>query len=372
MLAQLGGLGLPLAATYYIARDRTRARAVMRALRPVALVQLATVLCLHVSLLVLVLGRSDRPVLIAGAISVLALPAIFVQQYGLAVLQGEGRFRAFNTLRLLPSILFAAAIIVVAVLGQGNLQTVTAVWVLSSLAAASWTMASARRSWQSDGSGKAPPTREMLSFGTRALLGSSSPLETFRLDQAIVGLFLSPVALGLYVTAVAFTSLPRFVAQSVGMIAYPVIAERESTAARQTMWRFFWATLALTTVIVATIELLAGWLVPFLFGSDFTGAVPIMRILLIGALLLSLRRVLSDGARGAGYPGAGTIAELVSWIALLPALALLAPAYGLTGVAWAFTASAATSIGALVAILVTTQRRNHVDPSEAESAVSAP
>ena len=48
-------------------------------------------------------------------------------------------------------------------------------------------------------------------------------METFRLDQAVVGLFLTPAALGLYVVGLAFANLPRFIAQSVGYIAYPRI-----------------------------------------------------------------------------------------------------------------------------------------------------
>ena len=63
-----------------------------------------------------------------------------------------------------------------------------------------------------------------MSFGLRSLFGSSSPFETFRLDQLLVGLVLTPVALGYYVVALAFTNLTRFLGQSIGMVTYPRIA----------------------------------------------------------------------------------------------------------------------------------------------------
>ena len=40
----------------------------------------------------------------------------------------------------------------------------------------------------------------------------------------VIGLFLAPAALGLYVVAQAFTNLPRFISESVGAVAYPNIA----------------------------------------------------------------------------------------------------------------------------------------------------
>lgn len=358
VLAQIGGLGLPLAATYHIARDPTRTRAVVRALGRFALVQIACLLVVHAAILAAVVGTSEKHVLVAGVISLLSLPAIFLQQYALAVLQGQGRFRVFNTLRLLPVILYAAGILAAAVAGADRLEVVTAIWVVAYIVAASWTVAIAARSLGDHGESRAPPVKEMLGFGMKGLLGSASPVETFRLDQAVVGLLLSPAALGVYVVGMAFTNLPRFLAQSVGVVAYPTVAARDPTAGRRAMWRFLWLVLAMSTVVVAAIQLAIGWLVPLLFGPDFGEAVPIARILLLGALFLSVRRVLSDCARGLGQPAAGTIAELMSWTCLVPALAILTPLFGVIGVAWALTLSSAVSAGSLTMILVVSPRRS--------------
>lgn len=356
VLAQIGGLGLPLAATYYIARDRSRALTIVRRVRRFAFIQICGLLAVHVTLLVAVVGHSEERVLIAAAISVLALPAIFIQQYGLAVLQGQGRFRIFNILRLLPAVMFAVGVLVAALVGVGHLQVLTVIWVASFAVPATCTLISASRTLSDAPETPAPPLREMLRFGLKGLLGSASPLETFRPDQAAIGLFLSPATLGLYVVGVAFTNLPRFVAQSIGMIAYPSVAEREPPDARRVMWRFFWLAVVTSATVVVITEAAVGWLLPTLFGTAFQDAVPVARILLLGAFCFSVRRVLSDGARGAGQPGAGTVGELVSWIVLVPLLALLVP-QGLTGVAWALTASAGLSVMVLIGMVIITGRR---------------
>jgi O-antigen/teichoic acid export membrane protein len=92
-----------------------------------------------------------------------------------------------------------------------------------------------------------------------------------------------------------------------------------------------------------------------------------MQILLVSALFLSARRVLTDTSRGIGQPGLGTLAEIVSWLSLVPGIALLAPSYGALGVAIAFTISAAISLAVLVLLVVsrrTVPTRMYVQPPE--------
>jgi O-antigen/teichoic acid export membrane protein len=114
--------------------------------------------------------------------------------------------------------------------------------------------------------------------------------------------------------------------------------------------------IALTGVVVIALEISAGWLVPFFFGSEFDDAVLIMRILLVGAFLWGVRRVLTDTTSGSGRPGFGSIAELASWVAIVPALALLMPVWGVEGVAAAMVVSSALSLLVLV-LLVRFDRR---------------
>ena len=147
--------------------------------------------------------------------------------YGLAVLQGIQDFRALNLCRLIFPPLNAMLLIVLWVSGVGDLVLVTAIWVSLYLLSALITVAVARRRVRrlpDPEPDELPSNRDLAVFGAKALLGSASPLTQFQLDQTIVGLFISQAALGIYVVAVAFTNLPRFIAQSVGLVAYPHVA----------------------------------------------------------------------------------------------------------------------------------------------------
>jgi O-antigen/teichoic acid export membrane protein len=97
--------------------------------------------------------------------------------------------------------------------------------------------------------------------------------------------------------------------------------------------------------IVLCLEALCGALVPVLFGAEFTEAVGITRILLLSALIMSLKRVLNDCARGLGHPDYGLQAELASWLPLVPGFLLIGDTA--IGVAWILVASSLAGLGVL-------------------------
>lgn len=349
LIAQIGGLGVWLSVTFFVAREPGSTRGILQRLSRFLVAQGLLLTALHVLALVLVFGGADRDVQLSAALTLPAVPAHLAQLYGLAVLQGQQRFRAFNLCRLAPGLLYALAALAVFLADVRTLPMVTACY-LGTLVTGASALPVAWRHVRPEPAGAASPTiREMVRFGTRAMLGSASPTDGFGLDQAIVGVFLSSRALGLYVVGFAFTNLPRFVAQSIGMVAYPNVAARADPAdARRALWRFCLVGVGVSLGIVVALELAAGWLVPFFFGSSFSGSVEITRILLVSALLLSVRRVLSEAARGAGEPLLGTVAEITSLAALFPAMALLVPAFGVDGVAAALGVASGAGLAAIL------------------------
>jgi O-antigen/teichoic acid export membrane protein len=94
-------------------------------------------------------------------------------------------------------------------------------------------------------------------------------------------------------------------------------------------------------VICVTLEFLTPTLIPFFFGNAFRNSVGVTQIMLISAFIVSVRRVLSDGMRGAGYPTLGTYGEVVGLVLLLPLLVVLVPMAGITGAATAMAIAAA-------------------------------
>jgi O-antigen/teichoic acid export membrane protein len=352
ILSQVGGLGLPFAAAYFVARDPGHAAALTRSLMVPAALQTAVLFVCQVGILTWFDAGKPQSVLLASLFTLIAVPAQLALDYGLAILQGQQRFVAFNLLRAAVPSLAALAAAFLFVSHTRHLPTVA--WALmlaaalgggAALLVAVRGLSLHRRSGTASPDDLVPDRRQLLTFGIRGLLGSIYPVETFRVDQAVVGLLLSPAALGIYVVALAFTNLPRFIAQSVGMVAYPHIAgAADRQSARRSMWRLFGLVVGLSIGVVILLEAAVGFLVPLFFGSAFSNAVVPARIMLVGVVFLAGRRLLTEALKGTGFPIAGTVSEIASWAWLVPALALLIPSRGLEGVAIAMTTSAVFSL----------------------------
>lgn len=348
VITLVGSLGIPAAIPYFLARRPSDRAQVIRAVLPVTAAQLVILTSVHVAVSRTFATPQTGPETVALSISFLFVPAMLVNQLGLALLQGDRSFRVFNLIRVAPTIANAVVLGALWARGAASLVTVTGTLVLLTLLGGLWAIAAARPEWRPRTS-REPTIRHLASFGLRGFVGSASPSETFRLDQVFVAGFLSTASLGLYVTASAFTNLVRLVAQSIGMVAYPAVASVSDLASGTRMlWLHVLWVGALTSVIAMVLIPAMPWLLPFLFGDPFAPAVMPAQVLVIGSVFLGVRRVLGDALRGLGLPGPSSVAELTSWIALLALLPIFASQAGILGVAIALTFSWTISLGALL------------------------
>ena len=366
VLMHVGTLGLPLATTYFIAKDETDEAAVRRNIALPAVAQAIVLVLLQGALLVLLLEGDPDRVKTAAVVSLALLPGAVADLYGKALLQGQGRYRAFNILRNATIVFYLAGIGVLLAVGATDLVGFAIAWVVANLVSGAVTLGLALSGRPEEArAGRRVSRRRMFKFGIAGLLGSLSPVATFRLDQAVVGLLLSPEALGLYVAGLAFTNLPTVISRGVAMIALPEVARATPERRRSATRRFVWLATGLSAAVVAVLIVVAGVLVPFLFGEDFEEAVTLTRILLIGSVFVGARRVLTDSVSGSGRPGLGSWAELSSWVVLVPLLVVFTPLWGAEGVAAALTVTSAIS---LVVLVVLVRRSDDSDIKQEASA----
>jgi O-antigen/teichoic acid export membrane protein/O-antigen ligase len=353
----VGSAGLPTAVTYFISRSPLSGRAITRSLSVPVLVLTAATAAVQFTILFAFVHDDPQRVRVAALISLFLVPGILAQTFGLAILQGYERFRPFNVLRVLPTALYAFVVLAVFLLHGAGLVVFMTIWVAALLVGGLLALGIALDGLPPGNEAiEAPGRKPLFRFGLKGLVGSTSPIEALRLDQVIVGLLLAPVTLGLYVVGQAFTNLPRVIASSVGMVAYPHIASQEdSSSARRSLWRYFMLGVAICAVVIALLELVTGQLVSIFFGDEFQAATPIARVLLLGTLFMCARRVLTDSVNGLGRPGLGTVAEIASWVFLIPSLAALLPPYGAVGVALALAVSWFLSLVLLIGLVLASE-----------------
>lgn len=350
LVAQVGGLGLPQAATYYISKTKA-AWPILQRLRPLMIGQAVFLSAIHLILVLVYVQGAPGELKIAAFYTLFATPGNLARAYGQGILLGQGRYRLFNAIRLLPLVSYAILLVLLFIADRGSLPTVAAVWSTSNfltgalvLLLAFW---GAEHNISQYKEQKLPSRASMTVFGLKGLFGWSSPLDSFRIDHLIAGLMLSSSALGLYVVGQAFTNIPKFISQSIGMIAYPTISGKEDLKGiKKTIWRFVLASGALNIFIVGVLWLAMPFLVRLFFGEEFMASVPLARILILGALMLSFRRIIVECARGMGRPEISTYAELSMYPWLLVSIPFLIIPFGITGMAFS------VALGQVLSLLV--------------------
>jgi O-antigen/teichoic acid export membrane protein len=345
--AQVAHLGVPSAVAYFTARRPRDYSGIAKAgIRLTFIPALAG--GLGSSLIVALTGYAgtDWPIIIL--ITSAFVPTSVIQLVALSSLNGRQRFLAFNVQRVLPIVLNATALAALLVL---HIPSVVLALVALLVSQAVSTAASLVSTRAVEGDLSTDERGVLLRFGLKSLPATWSPVETFRLDQFVVGIGLGTPTLGFYAAAAAFSVLPRLISQAVAMAGYPmIVAQKTNADMTRTALLVITSASALVIIITVSLEVMLPQITEVFFGTAFLPAVDVARILLPAAAFMSFRRVMAESSRALGRPELDSLSEVSSWPVLAAALLVLTPLLGAAGVALSILLAyvTATMIAALL------------------------
>lgn len=145
--------------------------------------------------------------------------------------------------------------------------------------------------------------------------------------------------IGYFGRAVRLATILLLLSESLSPLLYSKWSSLENTPRRlqtERVSRVFWALLVL---LIVALELLAGYLVAFLYGSAFLPAVPIMRIILIGVGARFLLSPLFSFFSSSGKPLLTSLVLSINLALMSVLMIFLVPTYMGIGAALAFTLS---------------------------------
>jgi O-antigen/teichoic acid export membrane protein len=179
--------------------------------------------------------------------------------------------------------------------------------------------------------------RQMLAFGAKVQPGAISQLANLRLDQMLMAAFLPTAQLGLYAVAVSASSITSVVPSAIRIVLTPTVAQADqrgtegTTALEQRLHRYWLLNVAAGITLLVVLP----WLLPAIYGSDFGPAVLPAEILVIAAVLLGGKQILTGASYGLGTPFLVSQSEIVSLACTVVGLVLLLRPLGITGAALA-------------------------------------
>jgi O-antigen/teichoic acid export membrane protein len=262
---------------------------------------------------------------------------------------GCGRLREAAAISAGGGWLYAVALTVAIATVGLSVDSAAIAWVGAHLA---WAFVLATVGLRTAGFGTPSPRllAESVRFGARAWLGSASLFLNARLDQILVGLIASDVALGLYAVAVNGAEILLFLPTAIATSLLPAVARDASMTSVERTLRTFRSATILTLASIAVAAAL-GWIaIPLVFGSDFGESVGPFMWLLPGAIGYTALSIFSNALLASSAPGSSSFGSSAALGAGLALDLALIPAFGASGAAAA--ASAAFLIGgAAVAFL---------------------
>ncbi|MEX0921655.1 MAG: oligosaccharide flippase family protein [Rhodovibrionaceae bacterium] len=349
LMLAIGFLGLDQAVIYHAARAQERSKAVfLAALLPGSLLILATA-ALGWCLLPWILEPEHGALVgLSRLFLLIAAPLHLANNLLMAVLLGRQKLLQWNLLRLVQPFCYLLALLALWAGEAVSVPHTLAAFIASSLAVTLTILPVGLRALR--GAASAAPVAAVVGYAARVHLQALCMIVVRRIDQALISLYLLAADLGLYVVALALASALDMLSGTISMVAFPKVSGQLEDAGKRALFgRYFRFNLALLLAGALALWLFGEWLLALLFGAPFREAGPVLRILVLAAVIQGISGSLAFGYKAHDRVAVVNQGALLSLLAAGPAFALLLPAQGLTGAAWAVTLVYA--IGALYMLL---------------------
>lgn len=185
--------------------------------------------------------------------------------------------------------------------------------------------------------------KRLASFGLRQHIGTAAQLLNYRADIFVAAALLPPYQVGLYSVSVAVSELLWHIPNAAAQVLYPKAASASKEEADRFTPEVARHVFLLSLLPAAVVWAAAAPLIGLLFGREFLPAAEPVRLLLPGAVLLSVSKVLGSHLSARGFPQHNSSASVTSLLVSVLLCMALIPAYGLKGAAAATSASYASN-----------------------------
>ena len=346
-LATLGGFGLTEATAYFAARSPSHARPALATGLILAIPFTLVAVVAGVWLLPLLLRGQTIEVQQVATLSLALVPLLTLSGAPSQALRGVGRYRAWNTLRLVTPLAWLATLVAVRGTGYATVSTLAIAFIGATALAG---LVTHLHAWRTLSGSPAPArglVRPMLAYSAPTMGATIPHWLNLRLDQLIIIALLDARAIGLYVVSVAWSSAAHPLAQVVAYNAVPALAGASNIRQRALVVYRTGAVAAIGTCVVLLVA--TPTLFPLIFGSEFQAAIPVALIMVLAGSVEATNAVGAECLRGVGRPRANLLAECVGLAVTGVVLPVLVVTGGIIG-------AACGSLLSYSAILVAQQR----------------
>jgi O-antigen/teichoic acid export membrane protein len=264
---------------------------------------------------------------------VFSVPFALVQMYGLGVLLGMHDLIGYGTLFVAQPALFL--LLALARAGLGGLDVLSIgialyiSYVITSIVVIRRTalhIPNLFKAWRV----RWAELRQQIGFSFFVYINLIGLFLDSRWPILVMGRLGQVEQIALYALATPITEASLQIARSVGLVLLAHASAGDLAARRVTRLVIFFYIL-----VIILLMLLAPWIVPWLFGHDYTTAVLLIQVLAPGMIPLAAGILRVNFLTGLGRPQSGALAASLSFISMVLSSAVLIPLYNAVGAALA-------------------------------------
>ena len=342
----VGELGQTASVTYHVARFPSRARDFLATSSRTLF--LSGLIAIPIGLVAAPLLADGRPARELGfKILVVALPIAFVGASYIFALQAN-RINWWNWVRFSQPAVWFVGLLAVLLIDDVKLSIILMVYVFSVVVQVVVAIVLCARAGLLGGRADRTLVRPLMRYGAGQLASALPAGFTRQLDVIVLATAVTSAEVGKYSVAMSYSLVAFPLASAVGSVVFPRQA-RAGGSGRSIVGLSVFGVLAVTAAVMVPLVLIAGWLLPVVFGAEFSGSVNLLWYLTPGLVALPVNQVGGDLLRGMGKPHVVAVASWTSLVLLAGSLYLLVPAHEAVGAA---ISTSIAQLGAAAVLIV--------------------
>jgi O-antigen/teichoic acid export membrane protein len=195
-------------------------------------------------------------------------------------------------------------------------------------------------------------TKNLFTYGGPVTLANLVNQASAKLDQIFLSFLVAPHLIGFYAVALSTAVGVTGSALTVSTIALPRITNAGGEKEKGSVIRKLFLSYFYSAIPIFLLTLIAvPYLIPALFGDEFTGAIDVSKIILAGMIFAGANQLGVAVLKALGLPRCTMMCRILTLALLAISLTILIPGYGVIGAAWAIIFSNVIT-GVLIMLLI--------------------
>lgn len=192
--------------------------------------------------------------------------------------------------------------------------------------------------------------RDMVSFAWKVHLSNVITFLHYKADLFLISFFMNPFFVGIYSLAVNISEKIWMVSSSIGSVVYPKMTNVETQERTRLTNKTVRVVFFISVLTVLSLFMTVQFLIPFLYGESYRGSVLPVRILLVGILMISISRLMSNHLAASNKPQITLASKSATFLLNIILNIVFIPKYGVNGAAVATSIS--YSLNTIIVLII--------------------